>query len=108
MDSFSNGTMRMRSTIEGILSRGNYIRMIDGRYADGFVDLKVLRAIIKDGGAELFNHHGVKTARRSTKVKSRKVSHHVGRRAVREKVIHEEKRNEILAGDEDRGRGRVG
>ena len=66
MDNFGNGVMRMRVTIEGILARGNYIRMIDGRYTDGFVDLEVLRAIIKEGGAELFNNHGVKMARRPT------------------------------------------
>ena len=66
MDNFGNGVMRMRVTIEGILTRGNYIRMIDGRYTDGFVDLEVLRAIIKEGGAELFNNHGVKMARRPT------------------------------------------
>ncbi len=64
MDNFGNGVMRMRVTIEGILARGNHIRMIDGRYTDGFVDLEVLRAIIKEGGAELFNNHSVKMARR--------------------------------------------
>lgn len=67
MDNFGNGVMRMRVTIECILARGNYIRMIDGRYTDGFVDLEVLRAIIKEGGAELFNNHGVKMARRPTR-----------------------------------------
>jgi hypothetical protein len=48
----------MRVTIERILSRGNYIRMMDGRYADGFVDLKVLQTIIDEGGAEVFVNKG--------------------------------------------------
>ena len=72
MDSYGNGVMRMRSTIENILARGNYIRMIDGRYTDGFFDLEILKTLIKEGKAELFNNHGVKMARRPKQRKPKK------------------------------------
>ncbi len=66
MDTFGNGTMNMRHTIEEILKRGNYIRMMDGRYTDGFVNLEVLQIIINEGGAEVFENQGVKMARKLT------------------------------------------
>ena len=56
--------MRLRVTIENILKRGNYIRMMDGRYTDGFVDLEVLQALIDEGKAEVIDNKGVKMARR--------------------------------------------
>lgn len=67
MDTFGNGRMNMRHTIEEILKRGNYIRMMDGRYTDGFVNLEVLQIIINEGGAEVFENQGVKMARKLTK-----------------------------------------
>ena len=65
---FTVQEIRMKVTVLEILRRGNYIRLMDGRYDSGFVALDVLQAVIKDGDAETFDNHGVQLVRKVSKV----------------------------------------
>ena len=39
------------------------IRLMDGRFRDGFVDLNVLNKLIEEGKAEIYDNQGIKFVR---------------------------------------------
>ena len=54
--------IKQRFHIVSILKNEN-VRLMDGRFSDGFVDIDKLNKLIKDGVAEIYDNQGVEFVR---------------------------------------------
>ena len=57
-------SIKLRENIIRILEQEN-IRLVDGRFSSGFVDLNELNNLTKNGIAEIYNNQGINFVRLS-------------------------------------------